>query len=93
MQKVKCLYLKYILTQNEEGLLKNVFSLQLDHHTRGDWARTCMNDLKDLKIFKLLPEIKEMSDNQNVNLLNDGIAENALKYFTNKQRRKGKEII
>ena len=73
-------------------MLKKVFKLQLTHSTRGDWAHTCVTDLKELRIFETLDEIKVMSEHRYATLLNNRIRENALKYLKDKQRSKGKNI-
>ena len=71
VQKMRCLYLKYILSQEEGSMLKKVFKLQLNHSTRGDWAHTCITDLKELRIFETLDEIKVMSEHRYATLLNN----------------------
>ena len=38
IQKLRLLYLKYILEQSEDSLLSKFFHLQLDEPTRGDWV-------------------------------------------------------
>ena len=38
----------YILNQEEDGLLRKVFNLQLNQMAKGDWATTVMKDLQDL---------------------------------------------
>ena len=60
-------------------MLKKVFELQLKHKTRGDWASTVLDDLKELQLSKPFEEIKENRY--------------ASKYLTDKQKSKGKEIV
>ena len=93
IQKMRCLYLKYILQEDENSLLKRVFELQLKDKSRGDWASTVLEDLKELQITQSFEVIKEMSSEMYSKLLKEKIKENALKYLTNKQKSKGKEII
>ena len=38
IQKRRLLYLKYILEQPEDSLIKKIFNLQISEPTRGDWA-------------------------------------------------------
>ena len=93
VQKLRCLYLKYILHEDDESLLKKVFNLQLKEKARGDWVFTVLEDLKELKITESLDEIKKMSYEKYRNILKIRITENALLYLIKKQRSKGKEII
>ena len=93
IQKMRLLFLKYILQQSDDSILKRFLKLQLDHKTNGDWASTCLKDLKDLKITESLEEIKSMNKNKFTNILKERIRENALKYLIEKQGKKGKEIV
>ena len=61
IQKMRLLYLKYILEEDESSLLSKFFKLQLEFPTKGDWASTCMNDLKELEIQESLEEIRLMT--------------------------------
>ena len=60
IQKMRLLYLKYILHENETSLLYKFFTLQLEMPTKGDWVSSCLNDLKELKILQTFAEIKLM---------------------------------
>ena len=93
IQKMRLLYLKYILHEEESSLLYKFFNLQLDMPTKGDWVSTCQNDLKELKISHTFDEIKLMSKNQFNKLLKERLRENALKYLAGKQGSKGSETI
>ena len=64
IQKMQLLYLKYILDENEESLIKTVLELQFQKPEKRDWASTCLSDLKELNITDNLEEIKNMSKNQ-----------------------------
>ena len=37
--------------------------MQVKHPTRGDWASTCMDNMKQLKITESLQEIRNMKTN------------------------------
>ena len=52
IQKTRLLYLKYILEQNEDSNLQKMLNLQLENPTKGDWASTCVNDIKELNLKK-----------------------------------------
>ena len=69
VQKIRCLYLKYILHEEEESLLKKVFKLQLKDKSRGDWASTVLEDLKEFRITESFKEIKLMNVDKFRNML------------------------
>ena len=89
---MRLLYLKYILEQDEESKLKKFFNLQIEQPSRGDWASTCINDLKELQITLSLDEIKQMTKRKFTEELKLRIQQNALLYLTGKQGKKGEEI-
>ena len=93
IQKMRMLYLKYILEQEDESTLKKFLKLQIGEPNRGDWASTCRNDLEELKIELSYEQIKVMTKSKFTNILKQKITENALKYLLEKQGSKGKEIL
>ena len=92
IQKRRLLYLKYILEQPEDSLIKKFFILQLSKPTRGDWASSCQEDLKSLKITLSNQEIQEMTKNKFTSLIKERIKEKALNYLKEKQSKKGGRI-
>ena len=64
IQKMRLLYLKYILDQIDDSLLKKFFSLQMKNEVKNSWASTCLKDLKELKTPDSLDEIKIMKKNK-----------------------------
>ena len=52
IQKMRILYLKYILEQPDDSQLKKFLNLQFEKPIRGDWARasTCLKDLGELNV-------------------------------------------
>ena len=92
IQKMRLLYLKYILEENEESLLRKFLELQMEEPIKGDWASTCFQDLQQLEISESLDEIKRMSKSKFTNMLKSRLRVNALKYLIEKQKSKGKEI-
>ena len=58
--KSRLLFLKYILEQDPKSLLNTFLTLQLKFPTRGDWASSCLQDLKYLEIELRIEEIKEI---------------------------------
>ena len=92
IQKMRCIFLKYLLNQDENSQLYKFVKLQLEQSSKGDWVSTCLQDLKELEVKESLQEIKEISETKFANLLNSGIKKNALEYLKGKQRRNGAEI-
>ena len=91
IQKLRLLYLKYILEEDDASLLNKFFKLQLQFPTKGDWVTTCMNDLKELNIQNSLEEIKTMSKHSFTKMLKENGRKNAFKYLLSKKGSKGKE--
>ena len=60
--------------------------------TKGDWASSCLQDLRYLEIFSSLEEIEKMPYNKFKNIIKIKIKEKAFSYLTKKIRNKGKEI-
>ena len=93
IQKMRLLFLKQILHEDEESLTYKVFKLQLEYPTRGDWASSCLTDLQELKVEKSLSQIKLMKDFQFKNLVKSRVQENAFNYLIKKQGSKGKANV
>ena len=92
IQKRRLLYLKYILEQPEDSLIKKIFNLQISEPTRGDWASTFQEDLTSLKITLSHKEIQKMTKYRFTSLIKERIKENALNYLKDKQKKKGSKI-
>ena len=86
------MYMHNILQQSDTSTILKFFNLQLEQPTRGDWASTCRQDLKDLSIDKSLEEIKQMTKIQFSKLVKQKSRSKAMIYLTGKQGTKGKEI-
>ena len=93
IQKSRLLFLKTILAEDEQSMVSKFFYLQLQRPSRGDWASTCLKDLKNLKILNTLEEIKIMPKRTFLNLLQKSIRENALIYLLKKMGSKGSEMV
>ena len=91
IQKMKLLYLKYILSEDEESLIRKFFFLQLEKPTKGDWASSCLKDLRELEISLSLKKIEEMPYTRFKILLKEKVKEKAFLYLKKKIRSKGKE--
>ena len=93
IQKIRLLFLQYILQETSESRIQKFFLLQLKEPTRGDWASSCLKDLKDLEIKISLEEIKILTKTKFAKLLKEAIWPKALAYLVKKQGKKGQEII
>ena len=90
--KLRLLYLKYILNQEENSLILKVFILQIEKPTKFDWASTCRNNLKQLDINLSFEDIKKMTLNKYNNTVKDKCRKGAYKYLMKKRGSKGSEI-
>ena len=91
-QRMRLLYMKNILQQNEDSMIYKMFYLQIEKPSRGDWASTCLEDLRKLGIKESLSQIKEMKKEKFNSILKTKMKENALKYLNQKKGKKGNEI-
>ena len=91
--KLRLFFLKYILNQEEDGLIYKFFYLQVQNPSKGNWASSCKENLKQLKINLTFEEIKSMSVTKFKKIVRIQIREEAFRYLTNKRGEKGSEII
>ena len=49
IQKMRCLYLKYIIIREGDSRLMTFFEPQLNQRSKGNWASTCLDDLNQLR--------------------------------------------
>jgi hypothetical protein len=92
VKKTRLLFLKCILHEKPSSMIYKFLYLQLEHPTRGDWASSCLDDLKDLKIEMTFEAIKLISKNKFCKIIKKAIHTRALEYLLNKQGSKGQEI-
>ena len=92
IQKSRLLFMQHILQQTEDSTINRFFKLQLEMPTRGDWAAMCLKDLDELDIKESLESIRLMNKNKFSSILRDKTRISSLKYLTEKQGTKGKEI-
>ena len=91
--RLKLLFLKYILSQNENTTIYKFLQLQLEKPTiKGEWASSCLADLHRLKIKLSLNEIKVMKIIKYKSLLKKKIREESLSYLLCIRKFKGHEI-
>ena len=92
IMKQRLYFLKTILEQEKSSLISKVFYLQLESKTKSNWAATCLNNLRDMKIAKSLKEITEMTTKSYKAMIKTKCNELAFQYLMNKRGTKGKEI-
>ena len=92
IQKLRLLFLKYILDQKENSLVKQFFDLQINQPIKGDWASQIKSDLKQLNISESLEDLKSMTHSNFKRKLKSQILKKALEYLLEKRKSKGKEI-
>ena len=85
-------YLKYILDQPEDSLMRKVFEEQNKNSKCGDWVNIVKKDIKKLNINLTFKEIQEMSKSAVGKLVKEKVEAGALKYLTSQIKEKGKEI-
>ena len=90
--KNRLLFLKYILKQDSESLINKFLQLQLKTPTRGDWASSCIQNMKYLKLELNFEEIKEMKPTKFKNMINEAIRTTAFEYLLKLRGSKGQEI-
>ena len=91
--KTRLLYLKYILEQPEESKGRQIFRLQVDKPLPGDWASTCLNNIKLFKFDLLFEKIRQITKQKYTVLLKEQISMVALKYLLEKQGKKVRSNI
>ena len=85
---MRIMFLKDILNEVEGSMIFKFLQLQFEQPTRGDWASTCVENLKQLEISETLDEIKRMTRNKFRNIFNERIRTVALKYLVERQGQK-----
>ena len=92
IKKGRLLFLKTILEDKEKSTIQRFLMLQFENPSKGDWASSCMQDLKDLEINLSLKEIRDMSKYEFVKLIKNSIHKKAFEYLIRKKGSKGQEI-
>ena len=86
IQKLRLLFLKTILEQDDDSNLKKFFNLQMKYPSRGDWASTCISDLNKLQITLTLDEIKVMTKDKYTRILKSKIESLTIKTMNKRKR-------
>ena len=90
--KMRLFFLKTILDEKSESLIQKFFQLQVEQPTKGDWASSCSNNLKQLEIYLSMNEIAEMSPGKYKNIVRRKCKEKAFEYLLSKRGSKGNKI-
>ena len=80
IKKLRMLFLKAILDENEQSMVAKFFKLQLEQPTKGDWVSTCINDLKEMNVELDLNEIRTMTKENFKKIIKMKISEMSLEY-------------
>ena len=92
IKKVRLLFLHYILQESPDSRIFKFLKLQIESPTRGDWATSCAQDLKDLEIYRSFEEIQSLTKTQFNTILKEAMKVKAFEYLIRKQKSKGQEI-
>lgn len=90
--KLRLLFLKYILNQEQDSLIYKMFHLKLQNPSKGDWVSSCKENLQQLEIDFSFDEIKAMSVNKFKNIICKKLKKEAFQYLMNRRGQKGSEI-
>ena len=90
--RIRLLYLKEIIIQEEDSMIFRMLQIQFKQPKRGDWASTCLKNLNELGIEMSLEEIKIMKKSKFKSILDEKLSVVAFNYLKRKQGSKGKEI-
>ena len=93
IMKLRLFFLKYIMNQDPNSLIFKFLQLQIEKPVRYDWASTCVQDLKKLKMNITFEDIKKAPKKQYKNMIRIKCKEIALEYLLKNRGSKGKEII
>ena len=94
VKQYKLIYLKHIIEQGQNSLLKRFFDAQYQHRTKGDWVSEVLDTLTILDIPLTLPEIRDMNAVKYRRLIKEKIRKYAFEQLIKKQKNgsKGVEI-
>ena len=83
-------FLFYILSQEADSMVFNVFQSQCENRTKRDWVTTVINDMEVLGLNVTFSEIQAMTKIKWKNIVKNRIKENSLKYLENMKQKYSK---
>ena len=88
-------FLFYILHENNDALIRNVFDAQRKSPLKGDWVNTVKEDLESLNIDKTFEDIEQMEKESFKTLVRERVRHTAFEHLkqTQASMSKGKEIV
>ena len=92
LKKMRCLFFRTILKEDENSQIFRFFKLQLHNPVKGDWVSSVLKDLSELEIYESLEEIRNMTKNKFKNMVKSRIEKKALEYLQSKRGSKRIEI-
>ena len=92
IQRLRLLFFKYILDQEESSTIYRFLKKQTESKIKGDWISMCIRDLSELKIELTFEEIKLMKKSKFKTILKNGIMNTAFQCLMSNIQNKGKEI-
>ena len=75
-------FLHYILNQDSNSLLRNVFDAQVDNPIRGDWVTQVEIDMRELGLFLTFDQIKNISKEKFKQVLRDRVRKKSFDFLT-----------
>ena len=88
-------FLFYILHENNDALIRNVFDAQRKSPLKGDWVNTVKEDLESLNIDQTFEDIEQMEKESFKTLVRERVRHTAFEHLkqTQASMSKGKEIV
>ena len=86
----RIMYLQYLLKQDEDSLLQNVFRAQKDDPVRGDWIIQVKKDLDNIGMKESMEQIKTMSVDAFRDLTKQAISKAAFAHLCNEKAKLSK---
>ena len=88
-------FLFYILHENNDALIRNVFDAQRKSPLKGDWVNTVKEDLESLNIDQTFEDIEQMEKESFKTLVRERVRQTAFEHLkqTQASMSKGKEIV
>ena len=91
VMKRKIIFLQYILQQEKESMIFQVFKATCENPLKNDFVKTCEKYLDTLKINLTFDEISEMSKSKFKKIVKQKTTEAAFKYLIEEKNKPGKQ--